>query len=283
MSVKILSDSTCDLSPELIERYGIRILPLHVMLGSDEYLDGVSITPDKIYQWSDATKQTPKTSAVSIPEVTEAFQECLKEFDELVVFTISSSMSACFNNCRLAAQDLEAESRIHIIDSENLSTGIGLLVIEAAIMASKGFAAAQIEDVICKLRPKVRASFVVDTLVYLYRGGRCSGLAAMVGGALRLHPRIAVTNGAMGPGRKYRGSSAKYVMQYVQDMEQEILHARKARVFITHSGCDDDVVEMVRSYLEGLHHFDEILITHAGSVVSSHCGPCTLGVLYILE
>lgn len=283
MSVKILSDSTCDLSPELIERYGIRILPLHVMLGSDEYLDGVSITPDKIYQWSDATKQTPKTSAVSIPEVTEVFQECLKEFDELVVFTISSSMSACFNNCRLAAQDLEAESRIHIIDSESLSTGIGLLVIEAAIMASKGFAAAQIEDVICKLRPKVRASFVVDTLVYLYRGGRCSGLAAMVGGALRLHPRIAVTNGAMGPGRKYRGSSAKYVMQYVQDMEQEILHARKARVFITHSGCDDDVVEMVRSYLEGLHHFDEILITHAGSVVSSHCGPGTLGVLYILE
>ena len=283
MSVKIISDSTCDLSPELVQRYGITILPLHVLLGDDEYLDGVNITPEQIYAWSDEHRQTPKTSAISIPEVMKACEEALETADELVIFTISESMSVCYNNCRMAAGELNVKDRVHVIDSANLSTGIGLLVIEAAIMAQEGHDAAYIENEILKLRPLVRASFVVDTLVYLYRGGRCSGLAAMVGGVMKLHPRIAVTDGAMGPGRKYRGLPSKYVMEYVRDMEPDILRARKARVFITHSGCDDKVVATVRSYLEGLSRFDEILITRAGSVVSSHCGPGTLGVLFILE
>ena len=279
--IKILSDSTCDLSPELISRYGIEIIPLYVRLGDEEHLDGVDITPEEIYAWSDKTGQTPKTAAPSMEVLLDTFDKHLKAGEELVVFTISSSMSACFNNCRLAVEELEAENKIKVIDSANLSTGIGHLVIEAAIMAEEGKSLDEIEKRILELRPLVRASFVVDTLVFLYRGGRCSGLAALVGGALKLHPRIAVTDGAMAPGQKFRGLPKKYVMDYVKAMESDMLMAKRDRVFITHSGCPAEIVDMVRDYLKGLNRFNEILETRAGGVVSSHCGPGTLGVLFI--
>ncbi len=190
-------------------------------------------------------------------------------------------MSASFNNCRMAAEDLGAEKRVFVIDSANLSTGIGLQVIKAAELASQGKSAAEIVSCIEKIRDKVRASFVIDTLVYLHRGGRCSGLAALLGSALKLHPRIAVENGAMHPEKKYRGSGVKYVMDYVKDMENALKNAEADRVFITHSGCDKAIVDAVREYLKSLGLFKEILETRAGAVVSSHCGPGTLGVLFI--
>lgn len=277
--VKIFSDSTCDLSKELLDRYEIGIIPLFVRLGDVEFLDGVNITPEALYKWSDEHNDTPKTAAPSIEDVAKIFNP--DSTDEYIVFTISSSMSACFNNVRLAAESLEIEDRVHIIDSANLSTGIGLLVIRAAELAKEGKTASEIADEIESLKDKVRASFVIDTLVYLHRGGRCSGLAALFGTALKLHPRIAVSGGAMHPEKKYRGNSHKYVMDYVKDMESDLKNARKDRVFITHSGCDKEIVEQVREYLLSLNHFDEILETRAGSVVSSHCGPGTLGVLFI--
>ena len=192
-------------------------------------------------------------------------------------------MSACFNNVRLAAEAAGIADRVHVIDSENLSTGIGLQVIRAAELANEGKTAVEIVSELDKIKSKVRASFVIDTLVYLHRGGRCSGLAALVGTALKLHPRIAVSEGAMHPEKKYRGNSHKYVMDYVKDMEADLKTARKDRVFITHSGCDKEIVDSVKEYLKSLDHFDEILETTAGSVVSSHCGPGTLGVLFIAE
>lgn len=279
--VKIFSDSTCDLSKELLDRYEIGIIPLFVRLGDVEFLDGVNITPEALYKWSDEHNDTPKTAAPSIEDVAKIFNP--DSTDEYIVFTISSSMSACFNNVRLAAESLEIEDRVHIIDSANLSTGIGLLVIRAAELAKEGKTASEIADEIESLKDKVRASFVIDTLVYLHRGGRCSGLAALFGTALKLHPRIAVSDGAMHPEKKYRGNSHKYVMDYVKDMESDLKNARKDRVFITHSGCDKEIVEQVREYLLSLNHFDEILETRAGSVVSSHCGPGTLGVLFISD
>ena len=279
--VRILADSTCDLSPELVEKYYIEIIPLYVRLGDDEYKDGVNITPDDLYAWSDAHGETPKTAAPSVEDL-ESFLD-KDSSDEYIVFTISSSMSACFNNMRLAAEDLEMESRVHVIDSANLSTGIGLQVLYAAELAASGKDANDIVEAVSSIIRKVRASFVIDTLVYLYRGGRCSGLAALVGGALKLHPRIAVADGAMHPEKKYRGKDIKYVMDYVKDMEADLKSARKERVFITHSGCSNEIVDSVRAYLESLNHFDEILETHAGAVVSSHCGPGTLGVLFIAE
>ena len=177
----------------------------------------------------------------------------------------------------------EASDKVTIINSANLSTGIGLQVIQAAILASEGKTAAEITTAIEAIRPKVRASFVVDTLTYLHRGGRCSAVAALAGGMLKLHPRIVVVDGAMDASKKYRGKLSSVILSYTRDMEEDLKNAVPDRVFITHSGCDREIVEAVRSYLESLGIFDEILETRAGGVVSSHCGPGTLGVLFIAK
>ena len=279
--VKIISDSTCDLSPELLARYEIDILPLHILLGDQEFEDGKNITPDQIYAWSDANKTTPKTSAPAMADAIELFRPYVTAGREIVCFSISSSMSTSGNVMRLAAEELGASGQITVIDSANLSTGIGLLVVEAAIMAKKNRTASEIVSEIEKLKPNVRASFVVDTLTYLYRGGRCNAVAAMAGGVLKLHPKIVVEDGAMNASKKYRGKIASVILSYVKDLEKDLKNARQERVFITHSGCDREIVETVRTYLKNLGIFEEILETRAGGVVSSHCGPGTLGVLYI--
>ena len=184
---------------------------------------------------------------------------------------------------RPTAEELEASDKVTVINSANLSTGIGLQVIQAAILASEGKTAAEITTAIEAIRPKVRASFVVDTLTYLHRGGRCSAVAALAGGMLKLHPRIVVVDGAMDASKKYRGKLSSVILSYTRDMEEDLKNAVPDRVFITHSGCDREIVEAVRSYLESLGIFDEILETRAGGVVSSHCGPGTLGVLFIAK
>ena len=281
--VKIIADSTCDLSQELLTKYDISILPLHVLLGEEEYLDGRTITPDQIYSWSDAHKTTPKTSAPSLVEAMELMKPYVEEKREIVCFSISDEMSTSGNVMRLAAEELDAAQLVTVINSANLSTGIGLLVIEAAIMAENGATGKEIAEKMEELKPLVRASFVVDTLTYLHRGGRCSGVAALAGSALKLHPKIVVENGKMAPQKKYRGKIDRVILDYVHDLEQDLKSAKKERVFITHSGCDAVVVEAVRSYLEGLRVFDEILETRAGGVISSHCGPGTLGVLFIAQ
>lgn len=281
--IKIISDSTCDLSKELIEKYDISILPLHIHLGEEEYQDGVTITPDEIYTWADANNTTPKTSAASMAEAEDAFQPFIDNGDEIICFAISSSMSANYNVMRLAAEDMEMEDRIHVIDSANLSTGIGLLVVEAASMAKEGKSAKEIVEKIEKLKPLVSASFVVDTLTYLHRGGRCSSVAALAGGVLQLHPKISVENGKMDAKKKYRGKMSMVIKSYVKDMEEDLKNAKKDRVFITHSGCDEKILSDIYSYVEEMGIFEEILITRAGSVISSHCGPGTLGVLFIKE
>ena len=279
--VKIVSDSTCDLSQELLQRYDVSILPLHILLGEQEYEDGQDIFPDEIYQWSDKNKTTPKTSAPALDRVMDLLRPYVAEGREIICFAIAESMSTSANVMRIAAEELEAEKLITVIDSANLSTGIGLLVIEAAIMAQNGKNAQDIVKKMEELKPFVRASFVVDTLTYLYRGGRCSGLAAMAGGALKLHPKIVVEDGAMNPAKKYRGKMKKVLMDYVKDMENELKQAKKDRVFITHSGCDQDIIREIYQHLDSLNIFSEILVTRAGGVISSHCGPGTLGVLFI--
>lgn len=279
--IKIISDSTCDLSIDLLEKYDITVLPLHVILGDGDYLDGVSITPDEIYEWADTNKTTPKTSAPSIEEAITVFKPFIEMGDEIICFSVSKEMSASCNVMRLAAEALEAEDRVFVIDSANLSTGVGLLVIEAAVMASQGMAASDIVERLEELKPLVRASFVVDTLTYLHRGGRCSAVAALAGGVLKLHPMIIVENGKMTVGRKYRGKINISIPAYARDLEGALLNAKKERVFITHSGCDEAIINEVRTYLEDLHYFDEVLTTRAGAVISSHCGYGTLGVLFI--
>ena len=281
--VKIISDSTCDLSKDLLREYDISIIPLHILMGENEYEDGVDISPDEIYSWSDMNKTTPKTSAPSIERTMSVIKEFTEQGMEIICFSISSQMSTSGNVMMLAAEELGVEDMVTVLDSANLSTGIGLLVVEAALMAKNNAKRNEIVDRIEALKPLVRASFVVDTLTFLYRGGRCSGLAALAGGALKLHPKISVVDGKMIPGTKYRGNIDKAVLHYVKDLDEEMKDAKKDRVFITHSGCAPEIVRAVRKHLEELNIFDEIHETRAGGVISSHCGPGTLGVLYIAK
>ena len=283
MTVKILADSTCDLSPELVRNYGISILPLHIILGEKEYRDGIDITPDEIYRWSDENKTTPKTSAPALPDAVALMKKCLggEADQELVCFSISGEMSSSGNIMKMAAEELHAQDRVFVVDSRNLSTGIGLLVLEAACLAKQGLSAGEITEKIRALIPRVRASFVVDTLTYLHRGGRCGGLAAMMGGVLKLHPTIVVEDGKMHAAKKYRGHMDTVIKKYVKDMESAFSNVKKDRVFITHSGCSPELLKQIRKMLSADGVFSEILETRAGGVISSHCGPGTLGVLYI--
>lgn len=279
--IKIVADSTCDLSKELIEKYKIQIAPLHIVLGEKEYKDGEEITPDEIYAWSDEHEETPKTSAIGFEEVMKFMNPLVDTQDEMIVFTISGKMSTTVNVFRMVAEELEVEDRVSIMDSKNLSTGAGLMVIKAAAMVQEGKSRTEICQTIEAMREKVKASFVVDTLTYLHRGGRCNSVAALVGGVLKLHPRIVVSGGAMSADKKYRGKMDKVILDYVADMKEAMLEADNERVFVTHSGCDQEIIDKVYAYLKELDYFEEILITRAGGVISSHCGPGTLGVLYV--
>ena len=279
--IRIFSEGTCDLSKELVDRYNITIIPGRILLGDKDYKDSPELDRDMIYKWADKNRTTPKTSAPLVEDAMEKMKPVIDSGDEIISFCISESMSQSGAVMRMVADELDAEDRVTVIDSMNLSTGIGLLVIAAACMAEEGKSREEIVCEIEKLRPHVRASFAVDTLTYLHRGGRCSGVAALAGSTLKLHPKIVVKDGAMDAHKKYRGKRKNVIMTYAKDMEEELQSARSERVFITHSGVEDETVEEVYNYLEGLNHFDEILITRAGGVVSSHCGPGTLGVLFI--
>ena len=279
--LRICSDSTCDLSDELIRQYGITIIPLHIVLGDKEYRDRIDISQEEIFEWADKNKTTPKTSAISFPDAQAAIKPLTDAGDELIIFTISGTMSTTENVLRMVAEDLEVEDRVHVVDSKNLSTGIAHLVVEAAEMAKNGLTADEILKEIDRLIPKVRSSFVIDTLTYLARGGRCSSVAALTGGVLRIHPKIIVKDGKMEVSKKYRGQIRAVVMDYIKDMHYALLEARPQRIFITHTSSDRELVEEVRTYLKELGHFDEIYETKAGGVISSHCGPGTLGVLFI--
>lgn len=279
--IKIVADSTCDLSQELIEKYNIQIAPLHIVLGEKEFKDGEEISPDEIYAWADEHEDTPKTSAIGFEDVMDVMKPLVGTKDEMVVFTISGKMSTTVNVFRMVAEELEVEDQVTVIDSENLSTGAGLMVIKAAAMAQEGKNRVEICQAVEEMKKKIKASFVVDTLTYLHRGGRCSSVAALVGGVLKLHPRIVVADGSMSADKKYRGKMDKVILDYVKDMEASMLEADNERVFLTHSGCDQEIIDKVYSYLNDLNYFGEILVTRAGGVISSHCGPGTLGVLYV--
>lgn len=279
--IRILSDSTCDLSQELLQRYGIGIIPLNIVLDGKSYEDGRDISPDQIYAWADEHKSVPKTAACAPGRVKEIFEKYLQKDEEIICFSISASMSSTYDIMRAVARETGAENKISVINSQSLSTGNGLLVITAAEMALSGMKRQEIVDEIKKLRSRVSASFVVDTLSYLHRGGRCSGVSALLGTTLRLHPQISVTDGKMQPGQKYRGKMHKVIAEYTQDHLEEMKTARKNHVFVTHSGCGEKEIAAALSQVQALNYFDEIHVTRAGGVISSHCGPGTLGVLYI--
>lgn len=277
-NIVITSDSTCDLSPELRQRYNIDILPLGVTLGGKVYKDGVDITPDDIYAHHDKTGELPKTTAANVDEFYNFFKKFADEGKTVIHFDISSGMSSTFNNARIAAEEFE---NIYVIDSANLSTGIGLLVVAAAEMVNEGLEAEEIVAKINDMVPKVDASFVIDNLEYLYKGGRCSALAAFGANMLKLKPCIEVKNGAMGVSKKYRGRYADVLKTYVSERLGDGSDIDNSRVFVTHAGCDEEVVKQVVEQVKESGIFKEVFLTRAGCTVSSHCGANTLGVLFI--
>ncbi len=277
--IHIFADSTCDLSEELIEKYQITVIPLCIILDDKSYYDKVELTPEEIFRWADEKKTTPKTAAVSFEYAEKLLAPCLEAGDDVIFFGISEEMSTTCNVMRLVGQD-HPNGRLFVVDSRNLSTGIGLQVLRAAELAEQGFSAEEIVSAVEQEREKVRASFVVDTLTYLARGGRCSGATALVATTLKLHPCIQVVEGKMIVGKKYHGSVEKALLRYEKDLEEELLRADPRRVFITHSGTAPEVVATIRKRLEELTYFQEIHETIAGGVISSHCGPGTLGLLF---
>ena len=278
MKIKITSDSTCDLSAEQIQKYNIGILPLTVTMGDTNYLDGVDVKPDDIYAHVAQGGGLPKTSANNIGQYQEAFETYLKEYDAVIHLNISSGFSSCYQNACLAAEDFE---NVYIIDSFNLSTGHGLLVMKAAELAESGMDAAEIADILKQTTARVDASFILDKLEYLKMGGRCSAAAALGANLLKLKPCIEVKDGKMGVGKKYRGAFEKCLREYITDRLAERDDLELDRIFITHSGVPEEWLKIAEDTIRELQPFKEVCITRAGCTVSSHCGPDTIGVLYI--
>lgn len=276
--ILIVSDSTCDLSPELIEKYNIHILPLGVTIGEQTYTDGVDINPDMIYENYEKNGTLPKTAAVNIAQYEEFFEEKTKEGYSIVFFAISSEMSSTFSNARLVAEDYE---NVYAVDTRNLSTGGGLLVLTAAQMAEEGKTAEEIAEACRALTPNVDASFIIDSLEFLYKGGRCSAVAKVGATVLGLKPCITVKDGRMGVGKKYRGKFGVVLPQYIADRVGDASDIYTDKIFVTHAGCDPEIIQACVDKVKELAPDANVMITRAGCTISSHCGRNTLGVLFI--
>ncbi len=279
MNIKISADSTCDLSPDLIARYDIGISPLYIVRDGESLVDGVDITPDEIYAHVEAGGSMCSTAAVSVYDYEEFFRKELESADAVVHFHISGDMSACYQNACIAAEEV---GNVYPVDARNLSTGIGLLVLEAAELAQRGELTAQeIQQRMNQRRELLDVSFVVEQLGYLRKGGRCSSVAALGANMLSLRPCIQVKDGKMGVGKKYRGAYQKCLLQYVKERLEGRDDIDTHRIFITESGgfTPEEVAE-VEAAVRGYQPFEEVLHTRAGCTVSSHCGPRTLGILY---
>ena len=278
MTYQILADSTCDLSPEQLERYNIRLTPLYVRLGDRDYRDGVDIHPDDIYAHVAAGGALASTAAVNMADYVRVFSEYSRRVDFVIQVCISSDFSSCYQNACLAAADYP---NVYVVDSRNLSTGHGLVVLEAVRLAESGMPPEEIVAQLNEVTARVRASFILDRLDYMKKGGRCSSVAVLGANLLRLRPCIAVTDGKMGVEKKFRGSFEKCVRDYVTDRLAGRTDLDLRRVFITHSGVDDEIVRIACETIRSLQPFEEICVTRAGCTVSSHCGPGTIGVLFI--
>ncbi len=280
MSNKILiaSDSTCDLSPALVERYGVTIVPLAVTLGDRQFTDGVDIDPDAIYKNYEETGMLPKTSAINMADFEAFFEEHTAGGTDVILFTISSDMSSTYNNARLAAENFE---HAYVVDTRNLSTGGGLLVITAAEMAAAGHTAEEIVARCNELAPCVDASFIIDSLEFLYKGGRCSALEAFGANLLSLKPCIVVKGGKMGVGKKYRGKFGAVLPKYIVDRLGDASDVIGEHIFVTHAGCDEDICAACVEQVKAIVPAAEVHLTRAGCTISSHCGRNTLGVLFI--
>ena len=278
MKIRITSDSTCDLNA-LVETRNVGIVPLQVNLGDKVYRDGVDITPQDIFDYVAATKILPKTAAPSIGDYEEFFKKELEGYDALIHINISTKSSGSHGFAKLAAESFG--DKVRVIDSKSLSSGQGLLVLKACDLRDEGKSADEIENALLEIRERINTSFVPDTLDYLHKGGRVSGMVKTVAGMFKIHPLIYMENGQLVPGKKYKGKMSVLIKQYVEDLKAQYPDYDKSRCFVTHSSADPELVEAAKEQVRALFDFDEVLESVAGSIVTSHCGQGTLGVLFV--
>ncbi|MBQ2696596.1 MAG: DegV family protein [Clostridia bacterium] len=261
----------------MLEKYHITCLPLYITFGETSYRDGVEITPDELYKKVAEDGVMPKTSAISVGDFLEYFEKLLQEADQVVHFTLSSGLSCTYQNACLAAEDFPG--KVFIVDSLNLSTGEALTLLNAAELLAGGASAEEIVEKSKAYAEKVDASFIVDNLEFLRKGGRCSALSALGANLLSIKPCIEVSGGKMDVGKKYRGKFKAVLQKYVEE-RLSAGDIDTKRIFVTHAGCADDVVNSVYQAVVDTGMFSEVLLTRAGCTISSHCGPDTLGILF---
>ena len=281
--VQILADSCCDMGEELLSQRGIGVLPLYVLLGEDSYRDGVDITPRMLYDYVDKTQMTPKTAAANVADFIAFFTPYLEEGCDILYIGIGSKISSSVSAATAAVEQLGVQGRVRIIDSQSLSSAIALLLLTASDMAMAGATLTQIADKVQGMVALVRTSFVLDQLEYLYRGGRCSAMANYAASILRIHPQILMVDGALTPSTKYRGNFVRVVHQYTEELLlSEPDNIDPARAFVTYTeGSDEEVIETVYAAAKQANIFNEILLSRAGCVITSHCGRNTIGLLYL--
>ena len=282
--IRIITDSTCDLSKELIEKYNIRVIPLHVSFPGDdtEYLDGVNINSEQIYDLATKLNVLPKTGAVNVVEFIKVFEEELAKGNEIFYVGIGSGLSSSYNNACIAREQFP-DRKIVVLDGQNLSTGTGLIVIKAARLAKEGKSLEEIKEICEKAVPLVSAKFCIDRLDYLYKGGRCSGMAMIAAHALKIHPVAKVINNKLVVYKKPRGKYENAVEVQIDEFMHDLDNIDKSCVFITHSGRMDGIEKQIYDKISPYLDKENLFITEAGCTISSHCGPKTIGILYILK
>lgn len=280
MKIKTTSESTCDLSEELLKRYDIALMPLYVIMEGKTYQDGVDIYAQDVFRHVDAGGKLCSTSAVNAEDYRRFFSVFSDQYDAVIHVSIGSGFSTCYQNASIAAAAFE---NVYVVDSMNISTGQGHLVVEAAQLSAKSMSAVEIMSRLHEMRSRVESSFVLDRLDYMQKGGRCSATAALGANLLRIKPCLSVQGGRMDVTEKYRGSLERCVEKYVKDRLKDRRDLRRDRIFITHTDCPETVLEAARNAVKKYAEFDEILETQAGCTISCHCGPHTLGILFITE
>lgn len=281
--VKITADSPCDIGKMLQARYDVGLIPLHVTMNNVEYLDGVNITNDMIYDNWHKTGSLPKTSAVSVGEYEDAFEEYLNQGYEVIHFSLGSGLSVTHQSAVTAAEEL---SGVYVIDSRSLSTGISLLICEAGERVKEGKDAKTIVEEVSALTMNNCATFILDTLDFLHAGGRCSSLAHMGANLMSIKPSIKVVNaqnGSMVVGKKYFGKLKKCIVQYIHDQLADRTDIVRDRIFITHSGFPEEDIAWMKQEVEKYGPWGEVIATTAGCTISSHCGPGCIGVLFLTK
>ena len=278
MNIKILSDSTCDLPQEVLEKYNITMMPLSVIKNGKQYTDGVDITPADIFNHVAAGGDLCSTAAINIGEYTDFFAKYAFDYDGVIHVNISAEFSSCHQNARLAAADFD---NVRAVDSRNLSTGQGLVVLQACKLAQE---CSDLDEIVEKLNAftdKVEASFLLDRLEYMVKGGRCSAAAALGANLLNLKPCIEVKNGKMSVVKKYRGNYAKCLANYVKDRLANRDDVDKGTLFVTRTPVTDECMSAVQEAVAAYNDFETTYWNEAGCTVSCHCGPGTLGVLFV--